>query len=48
MEAECNKLITNRAASHRVACATARITLALAAIRPTAFAKVHDWPMAAR
>jgi uncharacterized membrane protein len=46
LDRECNKLVTSAAASHRGACATARTALGVAAIRPSAFAKFHDWLMA--
>jgi uncharacterized membrane protein len=45
-ERECNKLITSSAGSHRGACSTARMALGVAQLRPTAFAKLHDWLMA--
>jgi uncharacterized membrane protein len=45
-ERECNKLITTAAASHRGACSTARMALGVAALKPSAFAKFHDWLMA--
>jgi uncharacterized membrane protein len=45
-ERECNKLITTAAGSHRGACATARMALGVAALKPAAFGKFHDWLMA--
>jgi hypothetical protein len=45
-ERECNRLIVSSAASHRGACSTARMSLGVAALKPSAFAKFHDWLMA--
>jgi uncharacterized membrane protein len=45
-ERECNKLITTAAASHRGACSTARMALGVAALKPSAFSRFHDWLMA--
>jgi protein-disulfide isomerase len=46
LDRECNKLVTNAAASHRGACATARMVLSVATLKPSAFPKFHDWLMA--
>jgi uncharacterized membrane protein/protein-disulfide isomerase len=46
LERKCNKLITNPSASHPGACSTARMTLGVAKLKPSAFAKFHDWLMA--
>jgi hypothetical protein len=46
MQADCNQLITDPAASHSGACATARLALGIAALQPEQFAKFHDWMMA--
>jgi hypothetical protein len=47
-EIECNKEITNAAASITGACATARMALGVAALDPAKFAKFHDWLMAGK
>lgn len=46
LEMGCNKLVTSSAGSHRGACSTARMALGVARLRPTAFARFHDWLMA--
>jgi len=46
LEKGCNKLVTTSAGSHRGACSTARMALGVARLRPTAFARFHDWLMA--
>jgi uncharacterized membrane protein len=44
-ERGCNKFITTATDSHRGACATARLAIGVAAIRPSAFAGFHNWLM---
>jgi uncharacterized membrane protein/protein-disulfide isomerase len=46
LERSCNKLVVSAKASHPGACATARMALGVAALRPAAFPKFHDWLMA--
>jgi hypothetical protein len=46
LETRCNRLITDPKASHQGACSTARMALGVAAIRPQAFARFHNWLMA--
>ena len=45
LEMGCNKLVTDRKASHRGACSTARFALGVAALRPSSFHKFHHWLM---
>jgi uncharacterized membrane protein len=45
LEARCNKLITDPAASHADACATARMALALSKLNPALFPRFHDFLM---
>ncbi len=45
MEQSCNRLITNSQASHQGACATARMALGVANLKPSAFPDFHDWLM---
>jgi hypothetical protein len=46
LEMRCNRLITDPKASHQGACSTARMALGVAAIRPQAFERFHNWLMA--
>jgi uncharacterized membrane protein len=46
LETRCNRLITDPKASHQGACSTARMALGVAAIRPQAFERFHNWLMA--
>jgi uncharacterized membrane protein len=46
LEQECNRLVTNSAASHQGACTTAHLAVGIAALKPAAFAKFHEWLMA--
>jgi protein-disulfide isomerase len=45
LDKDCNKLITDPAASHPGACATARLALGVAKVNPGAFATFHDFLM---
>lgn len=45
METKCNPLITDPKASHTGACTTARMSLAVARIKPGAFRSFHDFLM---
>lgn len=45
LERDCNRLVTNAAASHPGACSIARMALGVATLKPTAFARFHDWLM---
>jgi uncharacterized membrane protein len=46
LEQKCNRLVTNSAASHPGACATARLAVGIATLKPAAFNKFHEWLMA--
>jgi protein-disulfide isomerase len=45
LDNECNKLVTDPAASHPGACATARLALGIARVNPSSFATFHDFLM---
>jgi len=45
LERDCNRLVTNAAASHPGACTIARMALGVATLKPTAFPRFHDWLM---
>jgi len=45
LEQGCNRLVTNPAASHKGACTTARMALSVAELRPSSFARFHDFLM---
>jgi hypothetical protein len=45
LEAKCNRLVINPAASHTGACTTARTTIALAKVKPASFPRFHDYLM---
>jgi uncharacterized membrane protein len=45
LDKDCNKLITDPTVSHRGACGTARMVIALAKLEPTAFGKFHNFLM---
>jgi uncharacterized membrane protein len=45
LEARCNKLITDPAASHPDACSTARMAIALAKLKPAVFPRFHEYLM---
>lgn len=45
LEQSCNRLITNAAASHKGSCTTTRMALSVADLRPSSFARFHDFLM---
>lgn len=45
LDKDCNKLVTDPAASHPGACATARLAMGVARINPTSFANFHNFLM---
>ncbi len=45
LERGCNRMVTKASASHTGACATARMALGVAALKPSAFPRFHDWLM---
>jgi uncharacterized membrane protein len=45
LDKECNKLVTNSAASHQGACTVARLGLGIAKLNPAAFADFHEFMM---
>ncbi len=45
LEKECNRLVTDSAASHSGACATARLAMGIARVNPPSFAKFHEFLM---
>ncbi len=45
LEKECNRLVTDPAASHQGACDTARLALGIAKLNPSSFATFHDFLM---
>ncbi len=46
LDKECNRLVTDPAASHQGACATARLVMGIAKLNPSGFATFHDFLMA--
>lgn len=46
LDKECNKLVTDPAASHQGACTIAKLAIGIAKVNPTAFATFHDFLMA--
>jgi uncharacterized membrane protein/thiol-disulfide isomerase/thioredoxin len=48
LEKECNKLVTNPAASHKGACYTARTAIGISQLNPPAFERFHDFLMAGK
>lgn len=45
LDKECNRLVTDPAASHQGACVIARLALGIAKLNPTSFAAFHDFLM---
>jgi len=45
LDKECNKLVTDPAASHPGACAIARLAMGIARVNPSSFANFHDFLM---
>ncbi|MEX0585067.1 MAG: thioredoxin domain-containing protein, partial [Pirellulales bacterium] len=45
LDLDCNKLVTDPAASHQGACGTARRAISIARLNPSAFVKFHDFLM---
>jgi hypothetical protein len=45
LDRSCNKLVTDPAGSHAGACTTAKLALAISKIRPSSFARFHDYLM---
>jgi uncharacterized membrane protein/protein-disulfide isomerase len=48
LDRTCNKLITDPAASHAGACSTARMALGIAKLKPTSFARFHEFLMSGK
>jgi uncharacterized membrane protein/protein-disulfide isomerase len=48
LDKECNKLVTDPAASHPGACTTARLAMGVAKVNPPAFANFHDFLMSSK
>jgi hypothetical protein len=48
LDKECNKLVTDAAASHPGACATAKLAMGVARINPSSFANFHDFLMSTK
>jgi thiol-disulfide isomerase/thioredoxin len=48
LDKECNKMVTDPAASHSGACATARYAMGVAKVNPPAFANFHDFLMSGK
>jgi uncharacterized membrane protein/thiol-disulfide isomerase/thioredoxin len=46
LDSDCNKLVTDPAASHQGACEIAKLALGIAKVNPAAFATFHDFLMA--
>jgi hypothetical protein len=45
LDKECNKLVTDPAASHTGACAIARLAMGVARVNPSSFASFHEFLM---
>jgi uncharacterized membrane protein/protein-disulfide isomerase len=48
LDRECNKLVTDPAASHRGACTTAKLALSIAKLDAPSFARFHDFLMSSK
>jgi uncharacterized membrane protein/thiol-disulfide isomerase/thioredoxin len=48
LDKECNKLVTDPAASHPGACATAKLAMGVARVNPPSFASFHDFLMSGK
>jgi uncharacterized membrane protein len=48
LDKDCNKLVTDPAASHPGACATAKLAMGVARINPSSFATFHDFLMSTK
>jgi hypothetical protein len=48
LDKECNRLVTDPAASHGGACATAKLAMGVARVNPSAFARFHDFLMSGK
>jgi uncharacterized membrane protein/protein-disulfide isomerase len=48
LDKECNRLVTDPAMSHPGACATARLSMGVAHVNPSAFANFHDFLMSTK